>query len=344
MLDTVKFYTDDFSISDDAEIEIRLADVNYKTGEQNNQKLFQRSGGQWVSGAKAFLNTDRLNVTVKPNNLTKDTWLWVQLSVPKFVTGDNFYPLSSADAKGFSKELERKLKDYGIGVTASDLKISRLDAFSNVYADESFRDYIPVFQLLRAKRQNRRDYGSTFLWENTQRQLCVYDKLAEIHNRGFEIQGLPENTIRFEYRLLRSKSVNDALKIKTVGNLFDNLGSVREMYLKAMEYHLFSLETSEVRNLVSSEIRTVVSHYYKTGGRYWADNMLKDYGAYSFARGGLSELENVIEEFSGSRMTAYRVAKKVREARNRVALLEVLECGKTIEQLYQELKDKVLNV
>jgi hypothetical protein len=343
MLDTIKFYTDDFVIKDGAGVEILPASINYKTGEQENHELFQRSSGQWVRGAKAYLNTDNFNVTVKPNNLGGGAWLWIQLSVPKFIAGDNFYPLSDVEAKGLPEMLGAKLSDYGILINANALKVSRLDTFQNVYASETFSDYIPVFQLLKAKRQNKREYGSTFLWENSYRELCVYDKITEVKNQGRSIEGLPENTIRFEYRLLRSKSVKNALGIKTAKSLFDNLGSVREMYLEAMKYHLFDLDTSEVKRLVSSELRTVVKHYYENGGRYWLSNMLKDYGSYSVARlSSLSVFGDIVEDISGNRMTAYRAVNYVRECQNRVSMLEVLECGKTIENLYQELKSKVL--
>jgi len=343
MLDTVKFYTDDFTVRDGADIELMPSVIDYKTGETNNKKLFQKASGQWVKGSKAFLNTDNYNVTIKPIGERNAVFLWVSLSVPKFLTGDNFYSLDDNEAKGLPSSLETELKNRGIGLDVNDLRVGRIDTFQNVYADETFNDYIPVFQLLRAKRQNRRDYGSTFLWENSYREICVYDKLTEIQNRGYEVKGYPQNTIRFEYRLLRSKSVKTALKIKTVGKLFENLGSVREMYLDAMEYHLFDLENNEVKRLVSSELRAVVKHYYENSGRYWLTNMLKDYGAYSIARlSDLSEFENIVEDVAGNRMTAYRAVKHVRESRNRVAMLEVLECGKTIEELYQELKNKVL--
>lgn len=343
MLDTLKVYTDDFVIRDDAEITIMPSVINYKTGETDNKKLFQRSSGQWVKGAKAFLNADNFNLTVKPNNLSDSSYLWVSLSVPKFLTGDNFYSLDDVEAQGLPSGLETELKNRGIGLNADTLKVSRLDTFQNVYASETFTDYIPVFQLLRAKRQNRRDYGSTFLWENSYRELCIYDKITEVQNRGLQVSSYPKNTIRFEYRLLRSKSVKTALKIKTVKGLFGNLDSVRQVYQDAMRYHLFDLDTSEVKQLVSSELRTVVKHYFENGGRYWLSNMLKDYGAYSIAR--LSSIDvfgEIVEDLAGNRMTAYRAKKYVRECQNQVAMLEVLECGKTIDELYRELKSKVL--
>jgi hypothetical protein len=343
MLDTVKLYTDDFVIRDDTEISIRPSDINYKTGETNNHKLFKGSNGQWVTGSKAFLNAENFNLTIKPNNLTDKIHLWISLSVPKFITGDNFYPLDDSEAEGLPSGLDTELKKRGIGLSVGDLAVSRIDTFQNVYASEAFGDYVPVFQLLKAKRQNKREYGSTFLWENTQREICVYDKLTEVINRGQSVDGLPSNTIRFEYRLLKSKSVKGALKINTVQNLFYNLGSIREVYRDAMRYHLFDLEVSEVKRLVSSELRTVVKHYLENGGRYWITNLLKDYGAYSIAR--LSSIDvfgEIVEDVSGSRKMAYRAKKYVRDCQNQVAMLEVLECGKTIDQLYQELKNKVL--
>ena len=343
MLDTVKFYTDDFVIRDDAEIELMPSVIDYKTGETDNKNLFQRSSGQWVKGSKAFLNTDRLNLTIKPIGDHQSVFLWVSLSVPKFLTGDNFYSLDDNEAKGLPSSLETELKNRGIGLDVNELKIGRLDAFKNVYASEAFEDYVPIFNILKAKRQNRRVYGSTFLWENTQREICVYDKLTEVKNRGYETLNYPKNTIRFEYRLLKSKSVNSALKFKTVKRLFSNLDSVGAVYNEALENHLFGLDVGEFEHLVGSQWEKVIRYYSQNEGRNWHSKMRMAFGDYGIAKSlGLDRYREMIENHSYGRVAGWRAEKAVREGYQKIELIAGEKGYKSHVDLYSELKNKVL--
>jgi len=345
MLDTVKLFTDDFRVQSDAEMQIQPSVIDYRTGEQNNKKLFIDNGGKWVKGEKAYLNAERFNITIKPMSNSDAVYLWVQLSVPKFITGDNFYPLDDADAKGLPVALERELRSRGIGLSAADLKLSRLDTFKNVYADEPFNDYVSIFKMLNAKRQLRRDYGSTFLWENTQREICVYDKLTEIQNRGFSVEGLPKNTIRFEYRLLNSKVVKKAIGVNTASELFENLGSVREVYRDALKYHLFGLDVSEFEKLVGSQWYALIQYYFTNEGRFWRSKLRQNVGDYYISGSiGVKKFREIVENIAGYRQAGYVAEKEVTEGAQQVELLTGKTKNKTTVELYQELQNKVLEV
>lgn len=345
MLDTLKFFTDDFQVKNDAEMSIQPSVIDFRTGEQNNKKLFSRENGDWVRGEKAYLNDERFNVTIKPMNNSDAVYLWVQLSAPKFLTGDNFYPLGDGDAQGLPVALERELRSRGIGLSAADLKLSRLDTFKNVYASEPFNDYVSIFKMLNAKRQLRRDYGSTFLWENTQREICVYDKLTEIQNRGLSVEGLPKNTIRFEYRLLNSKVIKNALRVRTAGALFENLGSVREVYRDAMKYHLFGLDVSAFERLVGSQWHSAVNYYFKNEGRYWLSRLRQNFGDYGIAKSiGAKKFREIVENIAGYREAGYSAEKAVIEGSQQIAFLTGKSGYKTTVELYQELQNKVLEV
>ena len=343
MLDTIKIYTDDFAIKDNAEIELLPSTINYRTGETTKHKLFMNENHKWIEGAKAYLNTDNFNLTIKPMPTSGEVYLWLQLSVPKFMTGDNFYPLDEKRSQGLPSELERELGSRGIGLSISDCKVSRIDTFKNVYADESFEDYSKIFRLLRAKRQNRRDYGSTFLWHNNYREICVYDKITEVQNRGHSIEGLPENTIRFEYRLLKSRSVKDALGFNEVDHLVENLDSIRDVYNQALEYHLFGLEINEFETLVSSQWTAIIDWYINNKGRNWMSRLLQDYGAWSINKSLSSgRFREIVENKSGYRKAGYRIEKKLNDAGARIELMTEAKGSKTSVDLYQELKQKVL--
>jgi hypothetical protein len=345
MLDTIKFFTDDFRVQSDAEMQIQPSVIDFRTGEQNNKKLFISDGGKWVKGEKAYLNDERFNITIKPMSNSDAVYLWVQLSAPKFLTGDNFYPLGDVDARGLPVALEKELRTRGIGLSAAGLKLSRLDTFKNVYADEPFNDYVSIFKMLNAKRQLRRDYGSTFLWENTQREICVYDKLTEIQNRGFSVEGLPKNTIRFEYRLLNSKVIKNALGLKTAGALFENLDAVREVYRDALKYHLFGLDVSEFEKLVGSQWYALVRYYFTNEGRFWRSRLRQNVGDYYISGSiGVKKFREIVEDVAGYRQAGYVAEKEVNEGALQVELLTGQRKNKTTVELYQELQNKVLEV
>lgn len=66
MIDTLKVFTDDFKISDNAGLLVQPAIVNYETGETKEYNLFRGANGKWVTGAKAYVNTGNYQLTIKP--------------------------------------------------------------------------------------------------------------------------------------------------------------------------------------------------------------------------------------------------------------------------------------
>lgn len=343
MIDTIKVFTDDFRVRDAAALAIQPATIDYQSGVQNERRLFRNSAGEWVEGAKAYLNDERYNLTLKPNDAGDGVKLWLQWSLPKAFTGDNFYPLSADQLGDAKKALEQSLSDKGVMLELDECKVSRLDTFQNVYSAESFADYATLFRLLRAKRQQRRDYGTTFLWANTQREICVYDKVAEIKNRGGSFEAYPENTIRFEYRLKSSKAIKRELGLGKLKDL-QNFDGVKAAYQQAMQKNIFSLTVDEVNVLISSRLEAVIRAYYENGGRYWLRSFISEFGAYMLLK--MTEPENlqlIIERVSGYRMTGWRAVRELEKSRDRLALHLEGVGDKTLADLYAELRDKVLN-
>ena len=343
MIDTIKVFTDDFRVRDAANLAIQPAPIDYQSGVQNERRLFRNSAGEWVEGAKAYLNTDSYNLTVKPDNVGNGVKLFLQWSLPKAFTGDNFYPLSDDQLGDAKRALEQSLSDKGVMLELDECKVSRVDTFQNVYAAESFADYATLFRLLRAKRQQRRDYGTTFLWANTRREICVYDKVAEIKNRGGSYQAYPENTIRFEYRLKNSQVTEHELGLATLKDL-NNFEGVKAAYRQAMQKNLFSLTVDEVNVLISSKLEAVIRAYYENAGRYWLRSFISEFGAYMLLKSIEPEnLQLIIERVSGYRMTGWRAVRDLEKSRDKLALHLEGVGDKTLADLYAELRDKVLN-
>jgi len=343
MLDTIKVFTDDFRVKDGANLTIQPSNIDYETSEQNDKRLFRNSLGEWVEGAKAFINTDRYNLTIKPNLLGDGIKAFIQFSLPKALGGDNFYPILESEVTQAKNVLADDIANKGILLNLEDCRVSRIDAFKNVYTDENFTDYSPLFSLLRAKRALRRDYGSTFLWANTQREICVYDKIQEIQIRGGAFRDYPQNTTRFEYRLLNARVTKRDTGIEKLRDI-DNLDAVRDAYKDALEKHLFSLSVGEIEILASSELENIIKAYKDRGGRYWIREFKENFGAYMVLKmTNLETLKGILERVTDYRMVAWRVIKDFEKSRNAIALMTKASNSKTLSDLYNELKEKVLN-
>ena len=97
MIDTLKVFTDDFKISDNAGLFVQPATVNYETGETKEYNLFRKDNGAWVTGAKAYVNTGDYQLTIKPivGNGNGKVLLFLQTSLPKIIHGENFQALNN---------------------------------------------------------------------------------------------------------------------------------------------------------------------------------------------------------------------------------------------------------
>lgn len=343
MLDTVKVYTDDFRVRDGANLVIQPATLDYETNTKADTRLFRNSAGEWVEGAKAYINSSRYNLTIKPNLKGDGVKAFIQFSFPKALTGDNFYSLEEKSIGLAKQVLAGDIKEKGILLNLEECKLSRLDIFKNAITDEEFSEYTPLYKMLRAKRQLRRDYGSTFLWSNTQREICVYDKLQEIKNRGGAIREYPQKTTRFEYRLLNSRVTKKDTGLEKLRDI-DNYDAVRNTYKDALEKHLFCLSVNEINILVGSELENIIRGYKERGGRYWIREFKEDFGAYMVLKmANLETLRGILERVTDYRMVAWRVIKDFEKSRDSIALMTKGDSGKTLADLYNELKNKVLN-
>lgn len=343
MLDTIKVFTDDFKVQDGANLTIQPAVIEYEDGAKADKKLFRNSEGKWVEGAKAYINTDRYNLTIKPNAMGEGVRTFIQFSLPKALTGNNFHAISEKETSSALEALDKDIRARGILLNLNDCRLSRIDAFRNVYSEESFSDYTPLFNLLRAKRQLKRDYGSTFLWSNTQREICVYDKIAEVKLRGGSIREYPQNVIRFEYRLKNNRVTKRDTGIETLREI-NNLDAVRDAYNEALEKHLFCLSVKEIEVLASSDLEAIIQSYKDTGSRYWINDFKGDFGAYSvLSSTNIETFKSIIERVSGNRTVAWRIVKDFENSRNKVALHSKAVKNKTLSDLYNELKGKVLD-
>ncbi len=346
MLDTLKLSLSEYSVSSDANLQIQPGTWSPSTGEvTGNHRLWHDDIGT-VTGSKAFHNGEFVNVTVRPNqhSSTGTGICLVQFSVPKVATGSNYEAADSKGTKRALRAVEKYLAEIGIKTSIKTAAVSRLDAFRCASCEEPFEAYHPVLVTLQGTRMRKRDYGSTFLWENTLQEICVYDKLEEMRRNRHSVAGLPPNSVRFELRALKKSKVRDWLGIQMASELPDALDHIEREYNAAMKKQLFKREVSEASRLTFGQVREQLAAAQETCGRYWFDRWLQSVAINALGE-DLDAVRAAIQEAAGTRQVARKMTKKLEDAKLDATAMRVLGSSKRpLGELYTELRSKVLSL
>ena len=345
MIDTLKVFTDDFKISDNAGLFVQPATVNYETGETKEYNLFRGSNGKWVTGAKAYVNTGNYQLTIKPigNGDSGKVMLFLQTSLPKIIHGENYQALNNDETICAIDAIENDLKHRGVGINLQECKTSRIDMFRMAMANNPFSSYAPVFRLLNAKRSHTTDYGTTFTWANTQREICVYDKGTEMQNRGVKSSALPINAIRFEYRLKTSRVCKNETGAGNVRELVNNLDNLQDVYRQALENSIFSLDAKALATVTANELENGLRVYFKRYGGAFVNRFYRDFGAYALGRlAGVETVKSVLSSVLDNRYELWRHSKLFDEYRMNFEMARGGLGDNTLKDFYLELKEKIL--
>ncbi len=345
MIDTLKLSLTDYKVSPGADLIVQPSSFNAATGALCSNHPLWHDGARYIEGSKAFHNGEDFNVTLKPLSPSEPQSIgcFVQFSVPKVATGDNYY---ATDYKGTAAALatvEKYLRDVGVRTNIKTASLSRLDAFKTVQADEPYQAYHPVLSMLQGQRMAKRDYGTTFLWANTQQEICVYDKVAEMEHRRMSVLQVPQNSLRFEFRMLKARKVQDMLEMRSVADLLDGYDHVRTVYQQHLHKQLFQRSISDVAVLTARQVEEELSYYKDTlGRRFWLNSWLMAAGMRAVALDA-DALKQAVKNVAGNRVTAARACRQVEAARLDAVALEVIRPSKRpLGELYGELKSKVL--
>jgi len=239
--------------------------------------------------------------------------------------------------------IENDLKHRGVGINLQECKTSRIDMFRMAMANNPFSSYAPMFRLLNAKRSHTTDYGTTFTWANTQREICVYDKAVEMQNRGVKSSALPTNAIRFEYRLKTSRVCKNETGAGNVRELVNNLDNLQDVYRKALENSIFSLDAQALATVTANELENGLRVYSARYGGAFVNRFFRDFGAYALARlAGVETIKSVLSNVLGDRYKLWRHSKLFDDYRMNFEMARGKVGENTLKDLYLELKDKIL--
>jgi hypothetical protein len=345
MLDTLHLSLNDFEIRPDANLEVQPGTFNASTGEVTGNFPLWPKGDGYMVGKVAYYNGDICQVTVKahPSAPTVARCL-VEMSVPKAANGSNYEPADFAVTKTALKAVHSELKRIGIKTNLNTATLSRMDACKNVLTSEGYSAYQPVLLSLNNAHLSfsKRDYGSTILWKNTQQQICVYDKIAEMRALKRGVEHLPSNSVRFEHRMLKARKIRDSIGLSSVRDLIGNYDQIKAGYEAAMRKQLFCYSAGEIETITAKSIGEQLQHFRATGSKRWLNDYFVALGIAQMA-GSMDALLSAVQMVNADPKTLYRLRKQLNNAENQALLLRDSPHSKrTLKDLYHELERGVL--
>jgi hypothetical protein len=243
------------------------------------------------------------------------------------------------------KAIERELWELGLRTNLKMSYIRRLDTFRNVVADEPYLCYRPVLQQLRGSRMTGHEFETGYRWDNSQWQLCAYDKLEEMQQRKVSVAGYPANTIRFEKRLMNSRKVQTAAGLKTVADLLAGYDTLEPDFRKSLKQSIFKRRHVMPAPVLSPQEAEAGLRYFKNKGRrYWADDWMKAYALNQpVMQANLEVVRRAVAAVAGNRETARRISNQIEQVHLDATALSVLgPSRRTLSDLRQELEVKLL--
>ena len=347
MIDTLQIITDDFEVLPGAELMVQPSAYDSKTGELRSQHRLYTQGDNAVFGRKAYDNNDVYNLDI--TSFRDTNYLTIGCSLPRVANGKNYHPVSRDKAVEVLDFIEDMAADRGVKFDMQSSKLSRVDLFKNVVGRYPFSTYSPIFERLELSRMSSRNYGSTFLHHNTQRELCIYDKLAEMRRKDkTEIVNYPENTIRFEQRYKNRKAIFRGMGIERVRQLKSVYNDLKYCYLDGMKEVWKHKDEVEKMGAIGIEgLTKIVVEYKQKYPRAWYSKMKADFGILRQIEvaGGAKALVDVLRGTMSDRY--FRNCKKDIERVYAVFypdIREELPEGETIVSLYDEVWLKSLDV
>lgn len=346
MLDTLQVSLAGWRVRDRNKLRLQPAPIDLESGERVGEVALWRSEGDGlVEGAKAYYNDDELNLSIQ--SLNRRPFCFVKVSVPKVLRGSNYHGVSVDETRRALELVGERLHSIGVESNLDEAQLTRVDLFKNVVTENSFGSYRPLFSLLSGRRMQSRDFGETFLWMNSARELTCYDKIQELTLQKKSTEGLPSNVVRFESRLKQHRVI-EKVGLSTVGDLVRDYGRLPKIYNEAWESGLFSFDVPDIERLSENRLLNELMMYRRVAGRFWLQRYLEDVGTVSLLErvGGPEVLRRVVASMYGDREVArvqtWRLLKRVESARRRRLPTIELYDRRTLGDYYTELKTKLL--
>ncbi len=323
---------------------------NAATGRMTSVNHLFHNGERNVSGQRATYNTDDFQLTIAPDRGGAEPNCIIQWSAHAFADS-NEVPMDRERIRSSAHNVESHLADVGLTFPTGKARLVRVDLAKNVELGNPVAAYTPVFGALQGRKSmNKQDFGGTgFLMGNTQRQVCFYDKGAEMHAKGVEIDECPVNTLRPECRLMKGRAVVAALGVETLPDLQRGWEKIPGAYMHSMEQDVFRPKMEKKIGAALDfyqEAKFIMdSEFLRKWQAFKSDAtpmMLVERFGLEFAKQFVAfELVDDPDSAAGKRQVK-RMHAELDQAAFAMRMSEAAPDRTPLQQLYEELKRQVL--
>ncbi len=324
---------------------------NAATGRMTSVNHLFHNGERNVSGQRATYNTDDFQLTIAPDRGGGAPNCILQWSGRAF-SGSNEVPLDCERLSEVASRVKTELQSVGMDFPIDAARLVRCDLAKNVELSQPVAAYTPVFGALQGRKSmDKQDFGGTgFLMGNTQRQVVLYDKGAEMHAKGAPLDECPINTLRPEARLMKGRAVRSALDAETLPDLLRGWEKIPVAYMHSMEQDVFRVKLEkkigaaldfyqEARFIMDSEFSRKWQAFKSDVGLL----MLVDKFGLEFAKQFVAfELVDDSTTVAGKRQIK-RMHAELDQAAFAIKMSDTAPDRTPLQQLYAELKKATLS-
>jgi hypothetical protein len=252
-VDKLKLFTNYFEVLDSQPLEI--VPNRKKAGEKKTEytPLFSSNGVE-VNGERAYINTEKYNLTIKNNQF------WLEYNPSKYYDPLQLITDPNKIAESLNTIQLEIFQKHKIAVDLFSTGMSRIDVTAQSEMEYLCSDYQKIVSGgKKSARFKSTDYPSGYLLGNLQRQIMMYDKglknqidQQRIRNINKPSALKESNLLRLETRLLKSESIKTHSQYK---NISDLLNGNEDKY-----FHLYSKCVNDVLKMNQSQIEFIDIH------------------------------------------------------------------------------------
>ena len=231
----------------------------------------------------------------------KHGYLFVDLSLPNWKSrgGGNVWPVTKAEARGIFLELQSILADRGIVTDIFKAVVIRLDIFANAATDYTYSTFKPLLDSLVIPRRTRVVYSNSVRFENKRQVDLVYDKREQQASKGFSVEQLPPNLIRWEYRLMVQDAVRSVTGITTLEDLFTNWEALQRLYIANLRAALRYDEDMAGQVVVAQNIADMVKNRAQVSRALYSQLVVEQVGS-------VDGIKAILRDAGATRQQIYR--------------------------------------
>lgn len=343
MIDTLWLRSQKYELSSSPDLDVREPRVNLRTGEVGRGFILNMGGAAHEIGEAHRNVFDDSGRASWAYDVGPDGVLVRLHSLPRLHDG-GVEPVTEPQARSILERTEADLDARGVKVSLMNAEPCRADLFRNAKLRYSFSQfYLPLLSecFVQGERamESSEFHGETFTLGNRERSIIFYDKSKqweEVYHKG-----LPPNTMRAEYKLLKKRPLATALHVSKTSDILSQWHTLPEFYVGEMKKRIFSRAPKlslEVYKDLSRDLETLKHCRRVFSGRQSWQKTIQRYGyAYYASRYTASQFFELVEPLWG-RFVARRASYEVSRVRKELHLFD----KQNYVDLYNELKTLLL--